>query len=251
MQILEAQAIGGQITMGTLHFYHRQPYELVRRSELSWEQEDKRFLWAQRNAINELTALYESTLSELGEAEATIFTIHAMLLEDEELIRRVRRLIREEGVTAQFAIHTVGEEVKDTFARMESAYMQARGTDIEDITRRMILRLLNIHPDLRLSVHPTILVSDFFLPSEIVEMDRRGILGLVTTGDSVDSHTAQILRHCGIPAIVGADMDETWEGRTALMDGHTGRLYLDPTVELTEQLRLNYERDGCPVPAVV
>lgn len=251
MQILEAQPIGRQITMGKLHFYHRQPYELVRKSTLPWEKEDSRFLWARRCAVDELTVLYTRAVTDLGEADATIFTIHAMLLEDEDLTRRVRQMIREEGVTAQFAIHTVGEQVMDTFARMESPYMQARAADIQDITRRMILRLVNIHPDLTLGKQATILVSDFFLPSEIVEMDRRRILGLVTTGGSVDSHTAQILRNCGIPAMVGADMDEAWEGRTALLDGHTGHIYLDPTVELTERLRLDYERNGCPMAAMV
>jgi len=250
MQLLEAQAIGSQITMGKLHFYHRQPYELVRRSALSWEAEDERFLWAQRCAINELTALHSRASAYLGEEDATIFTIHAMLLEDEDLTRRVRRMIREEGVTAQFAIHTVGEQVMDTFARMESPYMQARAADIQDITRRMILRLLNIYPDFSLGDQATILVSDSFLPSEVVEMDRRRILGLITTGGSVDSHTAQILRHCGIPTMVGVEMDPLWEGRTVLMDGHTGYIYLDPTVELTERLRLNYERNGCPEAAM-
>ena len=251
MQILEAQPIGSQITMGQLHFYHRQAYELVRESELDRDTEDRRFLWAQRCAVDELTGLHARAVAELGEADATIFTIHAMLLEDEDLTRRVRRMIRDEGVTAQFAIHTVGEQVMDTFARMESPYMQARAADIQDITRRMILRLGNIYPDLTLGKQATILVSDFFLPSEIVEMDRRRILGLVTTGGSVDSHTAQILRNCGIPAMVGADMDESWEGRTALLDGHTGHIYLDPTVELTERLRLDYERNGCPEAAMV
>lgn len=251
MQMLEAQAICGQITVGQLHFYHRQPYELVRESKLSWEQEDERFLCARNCAVSELSVLYDRAFAELGEDEATIFTIHAMLLEDEDLIRRVRRMIREEGVTAQYAIHTVGQQVMETFAQMESPYMQARAADIEDITRRMILRLVNIYPDLTLGSQATILVGDYFLPSEIVEMDRRRILGLITSGDSVDSHTAQILRHCGIPAMVGVEIDESWEGRTALMDGHTGRIYLEPTTELTEQLRLNYERNGCPDMATV
>ena len=246
MQMLEAQAICGQITVGKLHFYHRETYELVKDSPLTWEQEDERFLWAQRCAISEMKVLCDRAQSELGEDSATIFAIHAMMLEDEDLTRRVRRMIREEGVTAQFAIHTVGEQVMDTFAQMESPYMQARAADIQDITRRMILRLVNIYPDWTLGKDATILVSDTFLPSEVLEMDRRRILGLITTGGSVDSHTAQILQHCGIPAMIGAEMDESWEGRTALMDGHTGHIYLDPTVELTEQLRLNYERNGCP-----
>ena len=248
MQMLEAQAICGQITVGKLHFYHRETYELVKESRLFWEQEDERFLWARSCAVSEMKMLYERACSELGEENATIFAIHGMMLEDEDLTRRVRRMIREEGVTAQFAIHTVGDQVMDTFAQMESPYMRARAADIQDITRRMILRLDGIYPDWTLGKSATILVSDTFLPSEVLEMDRRRVLGLITTGGSVDSHTAQILRECGIPAMVGADMREEWEGITALMDGHTGRIYLEPTVALMDQLRLEHERDGCPEP---
>lgn len=251
MKMLEATPIGEQIAVGQLKFYHRQSYHLEQYSKLNPEREDERFLWAQRCSIEELTVLYDRAGQEMGESEASIFAIHAMLLEDEDLTRRVRRMIREEGVTAQFAIHTVGQQVMDTFSQMESTYMQARAADIQDITRRMILRLVNIRPDLTLQRQPTILVSDSFLPSEIVEMDRRRILGLVTAQGNVDSHSAQILRHCRIPVMVGVEgLDESMEGLTALMDGHTGRLYLEPTVELTEQLRREYERDGCPAHAV-
>ena len=250
MQVLEAAAIGEQIAMGRLHFYHREDCHMEERSELSWEQEDHRFLWARNHAIRELEELYERAGGELGEEEASIFAIHGMLLEDEDLNRRVRAMIREQGVTAQFAIKTVGEQVMQTFEQMDSAYMRARAADIQDITRRMILRLLHIYPERTVSREPVILVSDYFLPSEVMELDRRRILGLVTTGGSVDSHTAQILRYCRIPTLVGMDLPESWEGHPVLMDGHTGRLYLDPDVKLTEELRLRYERNGCPGEAV-
>jgi len=246
MQMLEAAAIGEQIAVGRLHIYRREPCHIEKRSELTWEQEEQRFFWARYHAIRELADLYERAGGELGEEEAYIFAIHSMLLEDEDLNRRVRKLIREEGVTAQYAIQTVGDEVMRTFEEMDSPYMRARGADIQDITRRMILRLLHIYPQRTVSREPVILVSDYFLPSEVMELDRRHILGLVTTGGSVDSHTAQILRYCRIPTLVGLDLPESWEGHTALMDGHTGRLYLDPDTALTECLRREYERNGYP-----
>jgi phosphotransferase system enzyme I (PtsI) len=246
MQVLEAAAIGEQIAVGRLHMYRRVPCHIVKESELDWEQEDRRFIWARNHAIRELADLYERAGGELGEEEAYIFAIHSMLLEDEDLNRRVHRLIREEGVTAQYAIRTVGREVMRTFEEMDSPYMRARAADIQDITRRMILRLLHIHPERTVSREPVILASDYFLPSEVMELDRRRILGLVTTGGSVDSHTAQILRYCRIPTLVGLDLPDSWEGRTVLMDGHTGRLYLEPDVQLTERLRREYERNGYP-----
>lgn len=251
MRILEAPAIGEQITMGKLHFYHREFYELEKTSKLTWEQEQERFLQAQSQATQELRGLYERARAEMEQAEADIFAIHAMLLEDTDLTGQVLDMIRTEGVTAQYAMHTVGRRVMKTFKNMEDSYMKARASDIRDIMRRVILRLVNMHPDHSLNNQAVILVSKYLLPSEIMEFDRRRILGVITTEDSVDSHTAQILRECGIPALIGVPLNSEMEGTTALMDGHTGLLYLEPTVELTEYLRLKYERGGCPVHAQV
>ena len=246
MRILEAPAIGEQITMGKLHFYRREFYDLERTSRLSWQEEQHRFLHAQQLAAVELRALFDRASAEMDKAEADIFAIHAMLLEDEELTEQVLDMIRDEGVTAQYAMHTVGRRLMHTFKDMEDPYMRARSADIGDIMRRVILRLAHIHPDHTITDQPVILVSKYFLPSEIMELDRRRILGIITTADSVDSHTAQILRSCGIPALIGVPLTAEMEGTPALMDGHTGLLYLDPTVGLTEHLRLKYERGGCP-----
>lgn len=246
VRILEAPSIGEQITMGKLHFYHREFYELEKNSKLGWEQEQMRFLREQRKAVEELRGLYDRARAEMAQAEADIFAIHAMLLEDAELTRRVLEMIHTEGVTAQYAVHTVGRKVMKTFKSMEDTYMQARASDIRDIMRRVILRLVHIHPDHSIKGQPVILVSKYILPSEVMEFDRRQILGIVTTEDSVDSHTAQILRDFGIPALIGVPLTADMEGSTALMDGHTGLLYLEPTVELTERLRKKYERGGCP-----
>ena len=246
MQMFQAKAIGEQITIGKLHFYHRQPYDLTERSGRTPEEEEKRFLWAQRNAMLELAALYDRAEQEMSSEVATIFAIHAMLAEDNELTRRVLEMIRA-GSTAEYAVHTVGEQVVRVFEQMDSEYMQARGADIYDIVRRMILRLVNVHPPHRIGEEPVILVCESYLPSEIMELDRRRILGLVTTGGSVDSHTAQIIRYCGIPALVGVPLTAEMEGLPALMDGNTGRLYLEPTTELMDTLRRAYEARGCPV----
>ena len=251
MRILEAPAIGDQITVGKLHFYRREFYDLERASRLSWEEEQRRFLNAQKLAIGELQELYSRAAAEMDKDEADIFAIHAMLLEDDELTEQVLEMIREEGVTAQYAMHTVGRQLMHTFKDMEDPYMRARAADIRDIMRRVVLRLVHIRPDHSLNDQPIILVSKYLLPSEIMELDRRRILGIITTEDSTDSHTAQILRRCGIPAFIGVPLTSDMEGTPALMDGHTGLLYLDPSVELTEYLRRKYERGGCPEPIEV
>lgn len=246
MKILTGQALHEQIAIGRLHFLHRQPPVLRQYSQKSWQDEDERYLWARKNSVLQLAALYDRALGEVGEETASIFAIHAMLLEDGDLGRRTRKMIREEGVTAEFATKTVGDQVAEVFAQMDSEYMRQRSVDFQDITRRMVLWLLNTGAPKSQSKEPVILVAEKFLPSEVMELDRRKMLGLISSRDGVTSHTALLLKAYGIAAMVDVDMDPAWEGRLSLMDGFAQKLYLDPEDSVMEELRLNYQEGGKP-----
>ena len=246
MKILTGQALHEQIAIGRLHFLQRRPQMLQQKSQLTWQEEDERYLGAQKQSVLQLAALYDRALGEVGDETASIFAIHAMLLQDGDLVRRTRRMIREEGVTAEYAAQTVGDQVADTFAQMDSEYMRQRAVDIQDITRRVVLWLLNTGAPKCQSTEPVILVAEKFLPSEVMELDRRKMLGLISSRDGVTSHTALLLKAYGIAAMVDVPMEPTWEGRLSLMDGFAQKLYLDPEDSLMEELRLNYQEGGKP-----
>lgn len=246
MQIFDAQALHRQIAIGKLHFFHRTPPSLPRKSGLEPQEEYRRYLWAQKHSVLQLAALYDRAVAEVGEETASIFAIHAMLLEDGDFNRRIRDMILEEGVTAQYAVYTVGTHVADTFAKMDNDYMCQRSVDIQDITRRVVLRLMNADVPDHQTPQPTILVAESFLPSEVLELDRRKFLGLISARDGVTSHTAMLLNAYHIPAMVDVELDPSWEGHLCLMDGFAQKLYLDPEDTVMERLRQDYQAGGRP-----
>ena len=201
----------------------------------SWQEEAQRLHVAESQAVLELAGLYGQALSEIGEETASIFSIHAMLLEDENFVETANRMLREEGVTAEYAVYQTGERIAAEFAAMDSHYMRARGADFRDISRRVLRILVGGWPVPRLD-EPAI------LPSEVVTFKRRHVLAVVSQRGSVDSHTAMLLQAYQIPAMAEVDIGEEWDGHWVLMDGYAHRLYLDPDKKLQEELHSRYRQ---------
>jgi phosphotransferase system enzyme I (PtsI) len=240
LQILTGKSILDQFAFGPLYFYHRTSFHLEPESKLTPEEETHRFYTAQRRAILQLSTLYDSACVELGTQAASIFSIHTILLEDTSLVEEVLSIIRSHHTTAEYAVQAVEQDFSSAFACMDSPYMQARGADIRDISNRVIRCLLGVQTPDPLAAHSGILVSDELLPSEVLALDRRNLLGLVTRHGSVDSHTAMLLRLLKIPGLAEVDIsgnDE--EGHTALLDGFSHSLYLDPDPQLMTELGLS------------
>ncbi len=239
-----------RIVVGRLCFYSRpevKPRRLLSKRGVGKELE--RFHAARDRAVLELTALHDRAYEQVGERTASIFTIHAMLLEDDDFVKAVAGVVRDEGMTAEYAVWKAGNGFAQSFAVMDSPYMQARAADMLDISWRVVRRLTGRQWEFPLE-SPVILVSDEFLPSEVMELSQRKLLGLVSRKGSVDSHTAILLRSYHIPAMAEVDIPTEWEGHTALMDGGGGSIYLDPDMELLNCL-LNRTPVGVREPAYI
>lgn len=237
MKQMTGRPLVEQNVLGRLHFLQRPALELAVTSHLNWEEEETRFFRAQHRAVAQLGALYDRVLRRGGEEIAAIFAIHAMLLEDEEFVNTAQAMIRDKGVTAEYAVQVVWGGFAAAFERMDSPYMQARALDIRDISNRMIRLLLHLSWKDPLRGGPAILVADEFLPSEIMDLDNHRLLGLVARYGNTDSHTAILLRACRIPAMAQVELGSEWEGHLALLDGAEHQLYLDPDEELVAEYR--------------
>ena len=236
MQVLSGKAVIAQTVAGMLHFYHRPRPRIEPLSRRTRQEEEARFRMVQKRAAAELNALYDQACEQVGENTASIFAIHAMLVEDEELTGSVLGLIRETGCTAEYAIHFTGESYAAQFHAMEDDYMRGRGADIRDIARRMIRPLVGGWEEC-VPEREGILVSDDFLPSEIMAFEEK-TLGLIARRGSANSHSAMLARAYGIPIIVETELGPEWDGHLAVMDGQRGRVYLDPDQTVLERLRL-------------
>lgn len=245
MQILTGKPIMEQIVAGRLCFYHRPVPTPQLYSENHFRQEINRFYQAQRAAINELLHFYQRAREDVGETVASIFKIHSLLLEDRDYVETIRTLIQDRGVTAEYAVQMAELTFSSTFSAMDNPYMRARASDIRDISQRMLHALMGARQELSMEA-PAILVSDSFLPSEVMAFDQTKLLGLIAQQGSLDSHTAMLVRAYRIPSIVEVNLASKWDGHLALMDGFTGKIYLDPVQAQQDRLRELYQANGCP-----
>ena len=245
MHILSGKAIMEQIVAGRLCVYRRPAPQVQLYTLGDWRQEINRFHRAQQLAILELNTLYHRALNQVGEGVASIFLIHGMLLEDHDYVETVRGLINGQGVTAEYAVQMAEISFSAAFSAMDSPYMQARSADIRDISQRVLRALMGGRQTLLMD-EPAILVSEDFLPSEVMDFDQRRLLGLITRKGSLDSHTAMLVRAYHIPAIVEVDLIPKGEGHLAVMDVYTGNIYVAPGPEQLHQLRELYQANGRP-----
>ena len=236
------KSIWDGIAIGRLRWFQKREVQAQSISGLTPEEELERFEQARARAQAQLRSLHESAVGEVGEDNAAIFEIHQMMLEDEDFLDAVRSVIRTQRGTAEHAVQVTGENFAAAFAAMEDAYMQARAADVRDVAHRLqaVLAGAEEKPDWD---EPFILMADDLSPSETVQLDKRKLRGFVTRGGSTNSHTAILARTMGIPALVGVDFDESWDGQLAILDGCNHCVYVDPAPELLAAMEAKRRAD--------
>lgn len=232
MQVATGKSILNGIAIGPLRIYKKTEAQTSQTSNRTPAQEWERFENACVKAKEQLAGLYKKALDEVGEDNAAIFEIHQMMLEDEDYLDAVKGIIDTQEATAEYAAETTGENFSAAFAAMEDAYMQARATDVKDISRRVVNILTGQDDAAMQDEQPAILVADDLTPSETVQLDKSKLLGFITRYGSSNSHTAILARTMNIPALIGVDFDESWDGQLAVLDGYNHCVYIDPAAEL-------------------
>ena len=196
----------------------------------------KRFEDAKALATEQLQGLYDKAVVEAGEEHAAIFDIHMMMLDDDDYNESITDLINAEGKTAEFAVKTTGENFAEMFASMDDEYMKARAADVRDISGRVVNILTGADTGPADSDEPFIIVAEDLAPSETVQLDKSKLLGFVTRLGSTNSHTAILARNMNIPALIGTEISEDWDGKMAIIDGYNSCFYIEPEEELLRTL---------------
>lgn len=210
------------------------------------EEERKKFYAAREKAVSELQSLYEQALATVGESEAEIFSMHAMMTEDADLEDAVLAKI-DAGEGAAQAAEEAGFELSQTFIRMDDEYMRARAVDVIDVAKRLSGYILGKKEEEILLNEPSILASSDFTPSEVVKLDKSKVLGFVTTFGSETSHTSILARTLALPSVVNIrdSIDMPFDGKTCIVDGFTGKVIVDPDEEtLSLYLKKKAETDA-------
>ena len=230
MQIYKGKSVFGGIAIGKISVYKKDE-QLVKRVKIEdADAEMERYTAARNIAAAQLQKLYDKALKEVGEANAAIFEVHQMMLEDEDYNESVENIIHSQMVNAEYAVASTADNFAQMFEAMDDDYMRGRAADVRDISERVITVLAGGAGSGLDSDEPVIIAADDLAPSETVQLDKDKVLSFVTAHGSENSHTAILARTMGIPALIGTgiDLDETVDGKLGIVDGTNGVVYVDP-----------------------
>ena len=239
MLVVKGKSIFSGITMGPLALFHRNTVSTARRRIKDTDAEVERFQQARSASIEQLKDMYEKAVQKVGEEEAAVFEVHQMMLDDDDYIDNIVTLITQEKINAEAAVEETAQQFSEMFRSMDDAYMKERAADVLDISRRIQVQLCGGEANDFSAYDGVILAADDLAPSETLQLDTDKILGFVTSGGSTNSHTAILARTLGITAVVntGTQLHTDVEGKTAIVDGFTGTVYLDPDPATLDKMK--------------
>ena len=217
-----------------IHFQEEEVIPVRDLQDADLDAEVARFEAALLATRRELLELQERLNSSAGAGDASIFDAHLLVLEDPSLIDEVNKGIRLKKNNAEFVFQSVTHRFIKTLSAIDDAYLRERAIDLEDVARRVIRHLLGKSGQ-RLSGHDRnhIIVADELTPSDTATLNKENVAGFITEKGSKTSHTAIMARALGIPAIVGLEgiCDKLENGDIILIDGYSGRVFLNPSPE--------------------
>lgn len=243
MEVYQGKSVFGGIAIGRISVHKKDEQQVKRVKIEDPEQEIFRYRQAKQTAMEQLQGLYQKALKEVGEANAAIFEIHQMMLEDDDYNESVENIIRMQQVNAEYAVASTGDNFAQMFSAMDDDYMRARSADVKDISERVLSVLGGRATGIATSGEPVIIVADDLAPSETVQLNKDLVLSFVTVHGSVNSHTAILARTMSIPALIGTaiPLTDDIDGKVGIVDGKNGCIYVDPdedTLGRMQQLKL-------------
>lgn len=241
--VLEGKSVFGGIAIGRLSIYNKKENQVKREKITDVEAEITRFTDAKKTAKEQLKGFYEKAVKEVGEVNAAIFEVHQMMLDDLDYVESITNMIRTQEVNAEFAVASTGDNFSKMFAAMDDDYMKERAADVKDISNRVISILQNAENGSVTGEEPVILLADDLAPSETVQLDKSKVLSFVTRHGSTNSHTAILARTMNIPALIGIDFSEDVNGKMGIVDGYTGKLYIEPDEETMKKYEAKKAED--------
>ena len=245
MITLKGKSVFGGVAIGKISFYKRNETVIKREHVEDSDAEYQRFLDAKDEALEELSALYEKAVNDVGEANAMIFEVHQMMLEDLDYQESIENIIKTQKVNAEFAVATTADNFAKMFASMDDAYMQGRAADVKDVSERVLNILSGAGTGVVKTEEPVIIAADDLAPSETVQLDKDKVLAFATMYGSSNSHTAILARTMNIPAIIGIGdmMSPEYDGKMAVVDGFTGQIYIDPDEKTLADMKEKQKED--------
>lgn len=246
MQVYSGKSVFGGIAIGKISVYKKNEQQVKRVRTEDTKGELARYAAAKAAAVEQLQELYQKALKEVGEANVAIFEIHQMMLDDGDYNESVENIIETQKVNAEYAVAVTGDNFVQMFRAMDDDYMRERAADVKDISERVLSVLNGGQKGKVVTDEPVIIVADDLAPSETVQLEKDMVLSFVTVHGSVNSHTAILARTMAIPALIGTEelpLDDTVDGKLAVVDGLNGKIYVEPDAQTLEEMKKHQQEE--------
>tara|TARA_B100001250_G_scaffold406374_1_gene425297 strand:- start:1231 stop:3018 length:1788 start_codon:yes stop_codon:yes gene_type:complete len=200
---------------------------------LNQADEEARFQAALDKTRQQILEVQKRLHDEIGAKQSLIFDAHLLVLEDPVVLEEVKRKIRKEKVSSEYALYTASEKYAEALSAVEDSYLSERAADIRDVIQRALENLTGQSKQVGLSdlTEPCIVVANDLTPSDTAMLDPEKVLGFITAAGSKTSHTAILARSLQIPAVLGLgkEIDELKPGQSILLDGFNGFVVISPS----------------------
>lgn len=244
MVVATGMSILNGIAIGKIKIYKAPSYEINEGIVEDPQAELARFDEALQKAIDQQGVLYEKAKKDAGEESAAIFEAHQLMLEDDDLQDSTREIITEQKRSAEYATKTAFDNYAQMFAEMDDPYMRARSADLLDVESSVLDFLMGTDATSMQGTEPSILVAEDLAPSETVKLDKSLLLGMITREGSSNSHTAILARSMNLPCLMQCkEIDDSWDGKMAILDGYNSCVYIEPTDDLMKTLTAKHDED--------
>jgi len=181
---------------------------------------------------DEMRALRQRLHGALAQEVGEFLDLHALLLDDPELLQGLDELIRTGRYSADYALRLQRDRIAGVFTGMDDAYLRSRIDDIDQVIGRIHAALHRRSADLQ-GIAGDILVTDNIAPADLAQLQAQGVMAVVTAGGSALSHSAILARSLHLPLVVGAvqALQKVNDGDVLAVDGGSGLVVVEPNAE--------------------
>ena len=200
----------------------------------------RRFEEAVEKSISDLQASEAQVKSLLGSKYSKVINAHKLILKDPLLISAVQNKIKNEQLSAEYALSVCVKEITSRFETLKEELFRERKYDLADVAKRLFENLTKKKQNKFSGIkEPSIIIAHNLFPSDTINLKSKNVLGFATDIGGKTSHTAILAQSMQMPAVVGLSdaSSQIRDGDLVILDGETGVIIINPEPKILQDYK--------------